>query len=225
VFVASTRDHAVRRLREADRWDATLARYPLVAHWRAGEPITGVDVMAGLDDRYRSLVVDGEPLVTGLVAVGDAAFCTNPSLGRGASMGLLHARTLRDLLRETGPEEAGKLVRRFAERTAEVVEPLYRATQWFDRHRIAEIDADIAGQPYRPDDPRWDMSRATYIAALSHPDAARAQLALAAMLGTPGEILADPALVETIRTTAAGAPRYPLPGPGRDDLLAGIGAS
>jgi hypothetical protein len=45
------------------------------------------------------------------------------------------------------------------------------------------------------------------------------------MLGTPGEILADPALAETIRTTAAGAPRYPLPGPDRGDLLAAIGAS
>ena len=34
--------------------DAALARYPLVAHWADGEPISGVDVMAGIEDRYRA---------------------------------------------------------------------------------------------------------------------------------------------------------------------------
>jgi 2-polyprenyl-6-methoxyphenol hydroxylase-like FAD-dependent oxidoreductase len=43
-------------------------------------------------------VVDGEPVITGLAALGDAWACTNPSLGRGASIGLLHACALRDLL-------------------------------------------------------------------------------------------------------------------------------
>src|SRR6185295_5960615 len=98
---ASTRDHALRPLRDPDKWTAALDRYPLAAHWSAATPLTGVDVMAGLADRWRSLVVDGEAVATGVVAVGDAACCTNPSLGRGAAIGLLHARTLRDLLRET----------------------------------------------------------------------------------------------------------------------------
>ena len=64
--------------------------------------------------------------------------CTNPSLGRGTSIGLLHARCLRDLLREVDTEEHEKLARRFDERTAAVVEPLYRLTLWYDRHRLAE---------------------------------------------------------------------------------------
>jgi 2-polyprenyl-6-methoxyphenol hydroxylase-like FAD-dependent oxidoreductase len=222
AFVTGSRDRALRALRDPRRWDAALDRFPLLAHWRAGKPMTGVDVMAGLDDRCRSPVPDGGPVVTGLVAVGDAAFCTNPSLGRGAAIGLLHARTLRDVLRDVGPDRPGDLARRFAARTAAVVEPLYRATRWFDRHRLAEIRADVAGRPYAPADPRWAMARATYTAGLRHPDAARAQLALAAMLGTPDEILADPALAATIRSVAAGAPRYPLPGPGRDELLAAV---
>jgi 2-polyprenyl-6-methoxyphenol hydroxylase-like FAD-dependent oxidoreductase len=122
AFIGSSRDHALRALRDPAHWDAALVRYPLAAAWRDGEPITGIEVLAGLEDRHRSYSA------TGVVAVGDAAFCTNPSLGRGASIGLLHARTLRDLLRETGTDEPDKLVRRFAERSAATVEPLYRAT-------------------------------------------------------------------------------------------------
>ena len=134
-------------------------------------------------------------------------------------MGLLHARGLRDQLRETGTDD---LTRRFADRSAATIEPLYSATLWFDRHRIAEIDADVAGIAYRPDDPRWAVSRATYTAALTDPDAARVQLALGSLLGTPDEILADRALVGRILSVADGAPRYPLPGATRDKLLAAI---
>lgn len=122
AFIGSSRDHALGALRDPAHWDAALVRYPLAAAWRDGEPITGIEVLAGLEDRHHSYSA------TGVVAVGDAAFCTNPSLGRGASIGLVHARTLRDLLRETGTDEPDKLVRRFAERSAATVEPLYRAT-------------------------------------------------------------------------------------------------
>ena len=49
--------------------------------------------------------MEGRPVATGLVAVGDSWACTNPSIGRGASIGLLHAVALRDVLRETRPSE------------------------------------------------------------------------------------------------------------------------
>jgi hypothetical protein len=49
--------------------------------------------------------------------------------------------------------------------------------------------------------------------------AARIQLALTALLGTPEEILADRAAVGRIMALTAGAPRYPLPGPTRAELL------
>jgi 2-polyprenyl-6-methoxyphenol hydroxylase-like FAD-dependent oxidoreductase len=219
VVTTSSRDKAARALRDPAIWDAVLSRYPLAAHWRDGEPITGVDVMAGIEDRHRSLVIDGEPVATGLVAVGDAWACTNPSLGRGTSIGLLHARCLRDVLRETGTDDAGKLVRRFDEVTAEVVEPLYRMTLWYDRHRLAEIDAEIAGEPYRTDDVRWHATRATVAAAIDDADITRAQLALGSLITTPTELYAQPGLLDRIMSLAAGAPRFPLPGPSRRELL------
>jgi 2-polyprenyl-6-methoxyphenol hydroxylase-like FAD-dependent oxidoreductase len=213
AFIASSRDHELRALRDPGRWSAALDRYPLVAPWRDGEPLTGIDVMAGLEDRRRQY------RMTGVVAVGDAAYCTNPSLGRGASIGLQHVRLLRDVLRETGTDD---LARRFADRSAAIVEPLYRSTLWFDRHRIAEIDADVAGVPYAPEDPRWAMARKTYTAALTDPEAARAQLRLGTLLASPDEVLADRALAGRILATAEGQSRYPLPGPDRAELLSAV---
>ncbi len=223
VFTTASQDRHLRALRDPGRWDAALARYPLAAHWRDGEPITGVDVMAGLEDRHRRLVVDGVPVATGVVAVGDAWACTNPSLGRGASIGLLHACVLRDVLRDTGPGDPEKLVRRFGEVTAAVVEPLYRMTLWFDRSRLAEIAVDAAGAPGQIDDPRWAAGKALFAASLADQDLAREYLSVSMLLTTPGELFARPGMAERVMRLGAGAPRYPLPGPSRRELLAAIG--
>jgi 2-polyprenyl-6-methoxyphenol hydroxylase-like FAD-dependent oxidoreductase len=223
VFTVSSQDRPLRALRDPDRWDAALARYPLAAHWRDGEPITGVDVMAGIEDRHRRLVVDRMPVATGTVAVGDAWACTNPSLGRGISIGLLHACVLRDVLRDVDPADQEKLVRRFDEVTAAVVEPLYRMTLGFDRHRLAEIAADAGGAPYQTDDPGWAAGKALFAASLADHDLTRAYLSIAALLATPGEVFAQPELLERALRLGAGAPRYPLPGASRRELLAAIG--
>ena len=113
-FVASAADRPLRALRDPVAWHAALDRYPLAAHWgsasQGAEPISGVTVLAGIEDRFQRLVVDGTPVATGVVSVGDAWACTNPSLGRGASIGPLHARALMDLLRETDTNDADKPV-------------------------------------------------------------------------------------------------------------------
>jgi len=220
VITTSGRDRALRPLRDPSTFDAALALYPCAAHWLDGEPLTGVDVLAGIEDRFRRLVVDGEPVATGVVAVGDAWACTNPSLGRGISIGLLHARGLRDLLREVDATEHEKLARRFDELTTTVVEPLYRLTLWFDRHRLAEIDADIAGAPYRTDDERWVLSKATFAANLSDPEIARHFMSLMSLLTTPTELFTEPGLAGRVLRLGQGAPTYPIPGPHRRDLLA-----
>ena len=252
VLTAASRDRRLRALRDPDRWDAALARYPLVAPWRDGEPITGVDVMAGLEDRYRRLmtggdrvadgdpVAGGDPVATGVVAVGDAWACTNPSLGRGASIGLVHACALRDVLREAGAGgisgDQEKLVRRFDEVTVAAVEPLYRATLWFDRGRLAELAADAAGYdgdaadggrdggPGPAGDPRWAAGKALFAASLADQDVAREYLAVSMLLTTAEEVFTRPGMAERVMRLGAGAARYPLPGPNRHELLTAIGA-
>ncbi|GIM91172.1 hypothetical protein Ato02nite_029650 [Paractinoplanes toevensis] len=195
-FVTSVRDKPLRALRDPAVWEAALARYPLAAHWAEAAPLTGVVAMGGLVDQWRTVTTPG------VVAVGDAACCTNPSLGRGATTGLLHARLLRDVLRAGLPTS-------FADHTATEIGPWYQTTVWFDRHRIAEIDADATGETYQPADPAWTGAKALYAAACSgNPEALRAQLATACMLTTTPETV----------PTGIG-PRYPLPGATRDQLL------
>jgi 2-polyprenyl-6-methoxyphenol hydroxylase-like FAD-dependent oxidoreductase len=223
TLITSSRDPAMRALRDPARWAAALALYPETAHWGDGEPITGVDVMAGIEDRHRDFVVDGDPIATGIVSVGDAWACTNPSLGRGATIGLLHAGGLRDVLHDTDPDDHDKVVRRFHEWTATAVEPLYRTTLWYDRHRLAELDADAAGVPYQSDDPTWAFTLAAFAAGRADPDIARSYLSLGSLLATTDEVLAVPGTAEKIIKLGGQAPNYPLPGPRRRELLAAIG--
>ncbi|MDH3683278.1 MAG: tryptophan 7-halogenase, partial [Acidimicrobiia bacterium] len=91
AIVASGRDATIRRARHEDAFEKLWRSYPLVAHWLDGEPLSDIEVMANLEDRIRRFVVDGVPVATGLAAVGDSWACTNPSVGRGASMALMHA--------------------------------------------------------------------------------------------------------------------------------------
>lgn len=219
-FVAAANDRALRALRQVDVWERVLAHYPLVAHWMEGEPISdGVAVMAGIEDRHRSLVVDERPVATGVVTVGDSWACTNPSLGRGASIGLLHSIVLRDVIDEVGLEDAEKLVRRFHERTTTDVEPLHRMTLEFDRHRLAEIDADREGREYETDDVTWRVAKALGNAAPLDPDVLRGYLSVASLLETPEEVLARPGLFDRVMELAPGLPQYITPGPDRTELL------
>src|SRR5262249_13592260 len=86
IFVASG-DAPLKRLRFEEPWTSVIASCPLHAHWLEGEPQTGIVAMGGILDRYRRLAVDGHPSMTGLALLGDACACTNPSDGRGISLG------------------------------------------------------------------------------------------------------------------------------------------
>ena len=92
----------MRALRRVDVFDRVVRSYPLAAHWVDGEPLTDVDVFARIEDRHRQYWVDDQPVVTGLVAVGDAWACTNPSLGRGATIGLRQHVAHRNDMAEPG---------------------------------------------------------------------------------------------------------------------------
>jgi 2-polyprenyl-6-methoxyphenol hydroxylase-like FAD-dependent oxidoreductase len=225
-LITSSADRQLRALRDRHVWESVLARYPLAAHWGCPadgrKAITDVDVLAGLEDRCRRLVVDGEPVATGVVAVGDAWAFTNPALGRGLSIGIVHARALQQLLREVEPDDAEKLVRRFDEVTAAEVEPLYRMTWAFDRHRLAEMSGDISGLPYETNDPGWAMTRALTAAGAVDPEAVRMGTSIGSLLATPAQVFADPAVAGRIIRLGAGAPQYPLPGPDRAGLLAAV---
>ena len=93
VFGAS-RDTPLKQLRDAEVFDRVIRACPAHAQWLEGEPMSAVLAMAGVLDRYHRYSVDGRPLATGLASVGDAWACTNPSAGRGLSVGLIQAQQL-----------------------------------------------------------------------------------------------------------------------------------
>ncbi|MEU6147860.1 hypothetical protein ABZ848_46930 [Streptomyces sp. NPDC047081] len=67
-----------------------------------------------------------EPLVTGVVAVGDAWAYTVPTVGRGLAKSLQHSLVLRDTLRQAGLSDPVGLVARFAAATNDGLDRIYR---------------------------------------------------------------------------------------------------
>jgi flavin-dependent dehydrogenase len=222
TLTASAKDPVMRRARDVDTWERIVRSYPLIAHWIDAEPITGIDVMAKIEDRVRRFHVDGEPVATGVVALGDAWACTNPSVGRGASLALLHAICLRDTLRKFELDDAIDLAREWNEATATTVEPFVSDTLSFDRHRLAQIDAQIAGVPYETDDPAWNLGQALRGWASSDPDLLRAATSIGTLLARGLDVFSQPELLEKV--LALGPPGTP-PGPTRDELVAIVGAA
>ena len=221
AVIASAGDAPLRGLRHVDRWEKVITSLPLVAHWMDGQPITeGVDVMAKIEDRWRGFVVEGDPVATGILAVGDAWACTNPSVGRGASLATIHAVALRDLLREQGLDDPLPLARRFSEVTEATVGPWYRETLQGDRFRLAEIEAVNRGETYDPGDPAYELTKAMEVAVSQDGDVLRAYVRIAGVIERAEEVFADPALVEKVVALGGDWRNAASLAPSRSDLVA-----
>ena len=103
-------DRALMALRNEDAWEAAIRTLTPLEPWTANglaDPITGVESMARLRNRIRRLVVDGEPVVTGLIVIGDAAMATNPWYGKGCSLAGIAAQALSEALTTHGRDRVG----------------------------------------------------------------------------------------------------------------------
>jgi 2-polyprenyl-6-methoxyphenol hydroxylase-like FAD-dependent oxidoreductase len=217
LYVAG-RDRPLKGLRHPERFTALVRACPRHAHLLDGEPVTGVLAMGATVDRLRRFVVDGEPVATGLAAVGDAWACTNPSLGRGMALGLVHAARLRDVARAQ-LDEPRAFALAWDEVTRRELEPWYRATVAVDRARSAEIEALRARRPVPAPADRAAAVRAALPKAMAHdPDVFRAGLEVMGCLTLPDEVLARPGLAERVLELARATPAPP--GPTREQVLA-----
>jgi 2-polyprenyl-6-methoxyphenol hydroxylase-like FAD-dependent oxidoreductase len=211
-------DRPLKALRHEDRWEATVRACPMHAHWLDGEVLTGVLAMGGVVDRYRRMMAGDRPVATGVLSVGDAWACTNPSLGRGVALGVVHARLLRDFVRRhlEHPVEMAEVWDRVTE--AELT-PWYRSTVREDRARLRMQEAarDGAGPP-APASEDAEVRSALPRAAMRDPDLFRAFLETRSCYATPEEIIARRGVAAQVRALAADTP--PPRGPGRAELLA-----
>ncbi len=224
ILIASS-DKVMRPLKDVDTWERVWRAVPVVEHWLDGTPISdGVAVMANLPDRVRTFVVDGTPVATGVVAVADSWACTNPAVGRGISIGTLHAIALRDTLRTTGTDDPVALATAFQDVTTAEVEPWYRATVDLDRARHAEMVAlrdRGADEIDEPDDPAWAIANALQRGAWRDPDLLRCLTEIASMLAFPGDVIGRPGVLDKVLEHTEDPEPFTMPT--REELLALVG--
>lgn len=242
TFAIDTDDRAMRALTEVEGFETAAAQLVAAQPWLDGrsEPITGVHPMAGLRNRRRYFVRDGEPIVTGFVAVGDASVCTNPLYGRGCSLALVHAFGLADLL-DRAPRA---LALEFAEFTDREIDPWFRAAVQQDREArellgtgtsgsgtsgtgVAGAGADAAADGEV--DPRQllrDVFRDGLLPAVrTSPVVYRAFLRWFNLESTPDALMTDAEVIAAVmQSYAARGSRPPEPalGPGRAEFLAAL---
>jgi 2-polyprenyl-6-methoxyphenol hydroxylase-like FAD-dependent oxidoreductase len=218
TLYASAGDRPLKALRHADPWAAVVRACPRHAHWLDGEPITPVMAMGGNVDRIRSLSGNGAGPALGVLSLGDAWACTNPSMGRGMSLGLAHAALLRRVVREAGDRPAD-LVAAYAAATEAELEPWYESTVLIDRARMAQIVALRAGHaPPAPEHIRARIGAALPAAMSRDPDVFRGALEIAGCLSLPADVFSRPGFAERVFAAAAEATPVTL-GPDREELL------
>ena len=218
VYISSG-EQALKKLRDPKHWTALVAACPLHAHWLEGEPITDVLPMGGIIDRYRRFVVDGVPVATGIVGVGDSWACTNPSLGRGITMGLMHALGTVEVVQQHLDDPLAFTLAQDS-MTETRVTPWYRNTVEFDRARIAGFNALIEGRPEpEPTDPAARTAKALLVAMMYDADLFRAGNEFRSLLALPQEVMARPGVVDRIIEVAGTHEAVAPPGPSRQELL------
>jgi len=221
IFAASG-DQPLKNLRHEEHWTNIVRACPLHAHWLNGQPITPVLPMSGVVDRYRRFVVDGSPVVTGFVAVADAWACTNPSAARGVTVGLLHARELRDAIRATG-DDPRVLVEEFDRRTEGEIAPWYHAQIAVDRTRFAQMEAAREGREASPPDGALAQNITSLLKLMpADPDLFRDALEYIGTITPVQTILGRPQVAQRLRAAREAmkaAPPMPMPGPNRRQLL------
>ena len=171
--ITSSRDTQLRRLKDPDVWDRVIKSTPLVRGLERRRADLGRHRGHGRDRRPSSHVRARRPAGRDRSAArGRRMGVYQSSLGRGISIGTLHARrAARPLARPAGRPRRHRSG--MARPTTATVEPWYRSTLSFDSSRLAEIDAQIAGDPFEPG-PEYGLTLAHQCAAGKDPELLRA---------------------------------------------------
>ena len=162
TLATPTDDEQLRKLlADPQVFDATASHLVATAPWLDGraEPLTDtVHVMAGLLNRWRDYVVDGEPVATGIIPVGDAVLCTNPLYGRGCSTAFWGAHLMARAVATFG-DDGREVALAYDASLRSEIHPWYRAGVEQDAEARRVAAAHLAGQDPDADasDPRTFM--------------------------------------------------------------------
>lgn len=224
ALVRASGDRGLRGLREVDAWSSVARTCPTSAAWVAeGTPTTAVTAYATRDDRRLGWVGADGPRLTGVVAVGDAWATTSPMLGRGATLGLLHAQALRDVL-DGWPDGSPTLAVRAEDEADRRIAPWVEASWSFTRHRAAQMAAEATDTAYETEDPAWVATTALLAGAWQDPVLARCASAVGGLLEAPATVLSRPDVAARLRSHV-GRPIDGAGEPTRRDLLHALGTT
>ena len=219
-------DGPLRKLRHDEAFHAAAGSIPVVAGWvERATPVTPSRSMMGLTNRLRRLVdpATGRPLVTGLVAIADAAAISNPAHSRGCSLALAHALGLARLL-DTGPSP-DELAPAADAVVDELLRPWVEDSHRQDQARLARWRPD--GGHGAPEVPAGEVTNGqAWVAAHHDREVWSAFTRLQQLLATGPEVLADPEVVSRVgRVADAGLGLPALPAPTHDELAALVAAN
>lgn len=222
-------DAEMRVLKDDDAFLRAMAMFPSTRPWvdpDVSTPISSCAPIARIEDRRRRLVVDGAPVVTGVVAVGDSAFCTNPVLGRGSSCAFIHARLLGEVLGAHGDDFVA-LSLDLDDAAERLIRPWFDDSLATDRTRFATMEAAMRGEPATPPDPADPaamMAAAMQVASGVDGVVFRAAVRRINLLDPLDAITTDPDVIGraiAVWERRDELPQAPAP-PARQELLAAI---
>ena len=194
LTIVAAIDPLRRALTTEDGFSRFHATTALTAPWlAAGEPISDIRTMARVDNRYRRLVDDAGPIVTGMVLLGDAAMHTNPTAGRGVSLAFAHALHLASTIDGSDPDADFSVA--FDNWTDANIAAWYQLQAGADASMVRRMEAAASGEQLPPPD-RMEQIRAIIIAISKQPGAAGLRLRrVRNLVELPGDVLTDPAIL------------------------------
>ena len=181
-----------RRLRDPACFEAFVRAVPHSAPWIAvGVPISDISMMSRIENRRRRVTTSDGPMVGGIVAIGDAALHTNPTLGRGISMGLMHAQQLAKVAHLAADDPVG-FVESFSAWTDDHLGVWYDTQVAADATTLDRLAAGIRGERFEPaDTPEFRFATAALQCA-SHDEVVGAAVAkMAHLFAPPAEAFGD----------------------------------
>ena len=216
----SPKDKLMRNVRDPKIFERVVRALPNHAHWADGAPQGDSFSMASTANTTREFVVDGVPCATGVVPVGDAWGFTNPSIGRGITLGLMHAVDIApgDRRAHGGPAPARRRVgapdRRSGppggtpRRSTSTGSALPRSRPVCKASRIPSIPRtrSVAG-------PRAFASASHY-----DPEVLQWFFEVLCCLSLPDEVMARDGVFQRVLDVALSTPPHTSPGPTRAEL-------
>lgn len=221
--VTSAKDKALYGLTDLSAWERVVAATSTIAPFLDGEPISELETMAAIPDRYRRFIVDGQPVATGITAIADAWAATNPMRGRGISMGFIHAQAVIEQMGSL--EDPAAFAHAVDAATEAEVAQHYHATVQLDRGMRDAFNAEVEGREPpapEPDDPLAAMQAKFFSLVGVDADAFRGLMKIMNLTELPMNVVATEPLFSKVlahEPDDGGSGPFATEGPSRQEIL------